>query len=73
MVGASSPPPLSPIQLHELELNELLEVELERSGKLTYHTAKILAEKGAGGNGWKWLLGVLLLLFMMLPSWLSNL
>lgn len=59
--------------LHELELNELLEVEMERSGKLTYHTAKILAEKGAGGNGWKWLLGVLLLLFMMLPSWLSNL
>jgi hypothetical protein len=46
-------------------------VEVAPDGKkLRYNKAKILAEEGAGGNGWKWLLGILLLLFMMLPSWL---
>jgi hypothetical protein len=46
---------------------------MERSGRLTYNKAKILAEKKAGGNEWKWLLGLLFLILMTLPSWLSSL
>jgi len=57
-------------QLHELELNDMVEVGPD--GELRYNRARIVSPKAQGGAGWKWLLGIILLIFVFLPSWLHS-
>jgi len=56
-------------QLHELELNDMIEVEAD--GRLQYNWGNIMRDKEfPSSNVWKWVLGLVLLMIVVIPSWM---